>query len=193
MAATAGGGLALRIPKWVPGQPAMEVTLSVVFGIDPGSKVTGYGVVQDTESGLRCLAFGRVLAPANSPHAVRLEKIYEGLSSAIEAWQPDVVAVETVFASKNVRMALEASHARGVALLAAANSGALVCEYSPMEIKRAVVGTGAASKKQVQYMIEKLLCPQEKPKADEADALAVAVCHFNRVAGGIAQAQDHLQ
>jgi crossover junction endodeoxyribonuclease RuvC len=115
---------------------------------------------------------------------MRLERIYEGLSSAIEAWQPDVVAVETVFASKNMKMALEVSQARGVALLAAANSGALVCEYSPREIKRAVVGTGAASKKQVQYMVEKLLCPQEKPKADEADALAVAVCHLNRIAGG---------
>lgn len=162
--------------------------MSVVFGIDPGSKVTGYGVVQDTPDGFRCLAFGRILAPDIPSQAVRLERIYEGLSSAIEAWGPDVVAVETVFASKNLKMALEASHARGVALLAAANSGALVCEYSPREIKRAVVGTGAASKRQVQYMVEKLLCPQEKPKTDEADALAVALCHLNKVAGSIANA-----
>ena len=162
--------------------------MSVVFGIDPGSKITGYGVVQDTPGGFRCLAFGRILAPNTPSQALRLERIYEGLSSAIEAWQPDVVAVETVFAGKNMKTALEASHARGVALLAAANSGALVCEYSPREIKQAVVGTGAASKKQVQYMVEKLLCPQEKPKADEADALAVAVCHLNKITGAIASA-----
>jgi crossover junction endodeoxyribonuclease RuvC len=162
--------------------------VSVVFGIDPGCRITGYGVVEETDAGLRCLAFGRILAPHTPSQALRLERIYEGLASAIETWHPDVVAVETVFAGKNMKTALEASHARGVALLAAANSGALVCEYSPREIKRAVVGTGGASKKQVQYMVEKLLCPQEKPKADEADALAVAVCHLNKVTGGIANA-----
>jgi len=158
----------------------------VIFGIDPGSRVTGYGIVEETSGTLSCLGFGRIMAPVSGTRAQRLEKIFHGLSSALDSWRPDVVAVETVFAGKNVKSALEASHARGVALLAAANSGALVCEYSPTEIKRAVVGNGSATKRQVQFMVEKLLCPRDKPRADEADALAVAVCHLNRVAGAAA-------
>lgn len=160
--------------------------MSVVFGIDPGSRVTGYGIVEETAGALSCLGFGRIMAPASGSRAHRLEKIFQGLCAALDSWRPDVVAVETVFAGKNVKSALEASHARGVALLAAANSGALVCEYSPTEIKRAVVGNGSATKRQVQFMVEKLLCPRDKPKADEADALAVAVCHLNRVSGSTA-------
>ncbi len=159
--------------------------MSVIFGIDPGSRITGYGIVEDEGGALRCLGFGRIMAPHSGSRARRLEKIFQGLSSAIDSWRPDVVAVETVFAGRNVKSALEASHARGVALLAAANSGALVCEYTPTEIKRAVVGNGSATKRQVQFMVEKLLCPKDKPKADEADALAVAVCHLNRVTGGV--------
>ncbi len=158
--------------------------MSIIFGIDPGSRVTGYGVIQGAGSAMSCLGFGRVVTPASASRAQRLEKIYEGLIAAIETWRPDVIAVETVFAGKSVKSALEASHARGVALLAAARSGALVCEYSPAEIKSAVVGNGSATKSQVQFMVERLLRPEEKPSGDEADALAVAVCHLNRATGG---------
>jgi crossover junction endodeoxyribonuclease RuvC len=164
--------------------------LSVIFGIDPGSRITGYGVVEETGGGLRCLGFGQVRAPASGSRAEKLKKIYNGLSSAIESWRPDVIVVETVYAGRNVQSALEASHARGVALLAAAESGAQVCEYSPSEIKRAVVGNGSATKAQVQFMVERLLSPKKKPKADEADALAVAVCHLNRVTGGVVEQGD---
>lgn len=161
--------------------------MSVIFGIDPGSRITGYGVVEETGDGLRCLGFGQVKAPASGTRAEKLKRIYLGLTAAIESWQPDVIVVETIYAGRSVQSALEASHARGVALLAAAESGAAVCEYSPSEIKRAVVGNGSASKAQVQFMVERLLGPKDKPKADEADALAVAVCHLNRVTGGVSE------
>jgi crossover junction endodeoxyribonuclease RuvC len=157
--------------------------LSVIFGIDPGSRITGYGVVEDAGGGMRLLGFGQVKAGSSGSRAEKLKKIYDGLSSAIESWQPDVIVVESLYAGRNVQSALEASHARGVALLAAAESGAQVCEYSPSEIKRAVVGNGSATKGQVQFMVDRLLRPKDKPKADEADALAVAVCHLNRATG----------
>jgi crossover junction endodeoxyribonuclease RuvC len=152
-----------------------------ILGIDPGTRDCGYGAIETDGYEARVLDFGAVRSRDSSLPA-RLKAIYEGLQSVAESVQPDVVAVESAFFGKNVRSALKIGEGRGVALLAAAASGAEVVEYSPAEVKKAVVGTGRAHKSQVQKMVQTILGLSEPPSSQDAsDALAIAICHLHRL------------
>ena len=151
-----------------------------IFGIDPGSERTGYGCIESAGSRHRLVICGSLFAPARATFPEKLQIIHAGLKALLERHRPDCVAIEDIFYARNVRSALKLGHARGVALLAASQSGLPVVEYSPAEIKRAVVGYGRAEKPQVQDMIKLLLGLESKPSPhDVADALAVAVCHIH--------------
>jgi crossover junction endodeoxyribonuclease RuvC len=155
-----------------------------VFGIDCGTEITGYGVVETCDTGreprLVCKAMGGIRQAKTKTLPVRLEQVYRELMAQLTQWQPDVVAVEEVFYSVNAKSALKLGQVRGVALLAAACQGLPVAEYAPLRIKSAVVGYGLAKKEQVQFMVARLLELSELPEpADAADALAIAICHIH--------------
>ncbi|MEW6267280.1 MAG: crossover junction endodeoxyribonuclease RuvC [Thermodesulfobacteriota bacterium] len=154
--------------------------MSLVLGIDPGSQYTGYGLVARQGAGLKMVAAGRIAAKAGAPLPERLRQVFEGLTDILDRHGPDCVAVEDVFVAKNVRSAAVLGHVRGVVLLAAALSGRSVFEYSPAEVKVAVVGYGRAEKSQVGLMVKKILKARENLTEDAADALAVAICHANQ-------------
>jgi crossover junction endodeoxyribonuclease RuvC len=150
-----------------------------VLGIDPGSVVTGWGVVEAAGTSLIHLAHGTVATAGTHGQAARLERIYRGLEEVIESYNPDGVCVERVFFARNAQSALKLGQARGVAILAAARRSLAVHEYAAVEIKAAVVGYGHATKHQVQMMIASLLRLSGKLPADAADALAAAICHLH--------------
>jgi crossover junction endodeoxyribonuclease RuvC len=151
-----------------------------VFGIDPGSLVTGYGVVEEQGNRLQALAWGTVRTSSKHVLSERLKRIYDGLTEPLQTWQPDAVSVEQVFFADNPKTALTLGHARGVALLAVAHADVQLVEYSALEIKMAVVGYGRAAKPQVQQMVRHLLNLHAAPQpADAADALAAAICHMH--------------
>ena len=151
-----------------------------IFGIDPGSERTGYGCVETDGRRHRLIDCGAITALAGDDFPQRLEKIHRELSLLLARWRPDCVAIESLFYANNVRSALKLGHARGVAMLAAVEAGCPVVEYTPAEIKRAVVGYGRAEKHQVQQMIKLLLgLPKVPTPHDAADALAVAICHLH--------------
>jgi len=151
-----------------------------VFGIDPGSERTGYGCVETDGRRHRLVLCGAVKLPAGATFPERLRLIHEGLTALIGECRPDLIAIENLFHSVNARSALKLGHARGVAMLAAVQAGVQVVEYTPAEVKRAVVGYGRAEKKQVQEMVRLLLGLEAAPSPhDAADALAVAICHAN--------------
>ena len=152
-----------------------------VFGIDPGSIRTGYGCVESDGRRHRLVACGVIATKAGAAFADKLLAIHRGLAASIADARPDCIAIENVFHSANARSALLLGHARGVALLAAVEAGVPVVEYTPAEVKRAVVGYGRAEKPQVQRMITLLLgLPKPPAPFDVADALAVAMCHLHR-------------
>lgn len=151
-----------------------------VFGIDPGSERTGYGCVETDGSHHRIVVCGAISSPALASFPDKLLRIHRQLTAILEECRPDSVAIEDLFHSVNVRSALKLGHARGVAMLAAVEAGVPVFEYTPAEIKRAVVGYGRADKPQVQHMIKLILGLAEVPSPhDAADALAVAICHVH--------------
>lgn len=151
-----------------------------VLGIDPGSRVTGFGVVEAHGSRLCHLAHGVLRVPGELALELRLAELFHGLSEVLALWTPDAVAVEGVFAFRNARSALVLGHARGVALLAAAQGGRPVFEYAPAAVKRAVGAGGAASKEAVAKQMRAFLGLTGLLRADATDALAVAVCHLHR-------------
>ena len=151
-----------------------------VFGIDPGSERTGYGCIETDGSRHRMVVCGAISSPALMPFPDKLHRIHSQLTILLATCRPACVAIENVFYSVNARSALKLGHARGVAMLAAVEAGVPVFEYTPAEIKRAVVGYGRADKPQVQQMIKLLLGLAEVPSPhDAADALAVAICHVH--------------
>lgn len=151
-----------------------------VLGVDPGTITSGYGVVTEENHKLFYVASGGISPSAKHPFPKRLKKIYEELENVIHRYRPQVVVVEDLFVSKNIKSALKLGHSRGVALLAAMNAGLPVYEYSPAEVKQAVVGNGKAEKKQIQMMVKALLdLPKVPHPADAADALAAAICHIH--------------
>jgi crossover junction endodeoxyribonuclease RuvC len=151
-----------------------------IFGIDPGSERTGYGCVETDGRRHRLIACGAISAPAGDPFPHRLARIHRELGALLATCRPECVAVESLFHAVNARSALKLGHARGVAILAAVEAGCDVVEYTPAEVKRAVVGFGRAEKHQVQQMIKLLLGLDEAPSPhDAADALAVAICHLH--------------
>ncbi len=152
-----------------------------VLGIDPGTATTGYAVVEETEGGLQLIVLGVITTPAKTPLPSRLKQIYSDLEALIKEYQPDASAVEELFFSRNARTAMSVGHARGVTLLALADAGLPITEYTPMQIKQAVTGYGNAGKQQVQRMVKMLLNLSEIPRPDDAaDAAAVAVCYLHR-------------
>ena len=152
----------------------------LVLGIDPGTAITGYGLVREDDEGLALVECGVITTPAGQPLPQRLQTIYHGLAAIIGQYQPDQVAVEELFFSRNVRTALSVGQARGVVLLAAAEAGLPLHEYKPLEVKQTVAGYGGADKRQVQEMVRMLLHLEQVPEPDDAaDAVAVAVCHVH--------------
>ena len=153
-----------------------------IIGIDPGSGGTGYGIIETDGSTHSPVLHGAIQTSARKPFHERLLKIHNELNKILEREQADAMAIEEVFYAANVQAALRLGHARGVALLSAAEHGLTVHEYSPLEIKSAVVGYGRADKFQIQAMVRLLLNLPDLPSPDHAaDALAVAICHANRL------------
>lgn len=152
----------------------------LVLGIDPGTAITGYGLVKGEGDDLTLVAYGAITTSSDWPLPERLQRIYRELMALIEHQQPTAVAVEELFFSKNVRTALSVGQARGVALLAAANAGLPIHEYTPLQVKQAIAGYGRATKDQVQQMVRMLLALDSVPQPDDAaDAIAVAICHIH--------------
>ncbi len=151
-----------------------------IIGIDPGTRVTGWGVVEAVGASLHHIAHGTIATVGAPAQADRLSLIYRGVEEVIRAHHPDGMSLERVFFARNAQSALKLGQARGVVLLAAAHHGVAVHEYAAVEIKMAVVGYGQASKEQVQEMVTALLHVGGKMAADAADALAAAVCHLHR-------------
>jgi crossover junction endodeoxyribonuclease RuvC len=150
----------------------------LIMGIDPGTAITGFGLVRYTGGKFKLVECGAIRTEANMPLYKRLHIIYNDLSTLINEYQPQQYAVEELFFNKNTRTALAVGHARGVVLLAGVNAGLDVFEYTPLQVKQAVVGYGRADKQQVQYMVKTLLKLPVVPKPDDvADAIAVAICH----------------
>jgi crossover junction endodeoxyribonuclease RuvC len=152
----------------------------IILGVDPGASTTGYGVVVRQGSAISLLECGVVRTDPASALPKRLKEIYDGISEVLTRHKADVVAVEGVFYGKNARTTVILGHARGAILLAATMRDLPVAEYSPAEIKSAVVGSGRATKEQVQFMVQRLLRLKEPPRpSDAADGVAVALCHCN--------------
>jgi crossover junction endodeoxyribonuclease RuvC len=154
----------------------------VIMGIDPGSAVTGFGLIQSTSSGWEILHQGCVRAVRTEALANKLGRIYAALMDVIREYQPDLVVVERGFSGQNPHTAMVMGQVLGISLLVATNASLPVSEYSPREVKLAVTGFGSASKEQVQYMVKQLLGIEEVRLAQDAsDALAVALCHANKL------------
>jgi crossover junction endodeoxyribonuclease RuvC len=154
----------------------------IILGIDPGTLITGFSVLQVEKSRCAMLVCDIVKNSAKQSMPIRLKRIYDGLCEIIDKYHPDEFAIETAFYSKNAQSALKIGLARGVSILAAVNHQIPTAEYSPREVKKAVTGNGAASKQQVQFMLKKQLALNEMPKSlDASDALAVALCHSFRI------------
>lgn len=150
----------------------------IVLGIDPGTALLGYGVVADDGDGPRAVAFGALATAPSSAMPIRLAALYDQLTALLVEHAPTVLAIEQLFFARNVTTAFAVGQARGVVLLAAAKAGVEVAEYSPSEIKHAVVGYGKADKPQMQEMVRLILGLADPPRPDDAaDALAVALCH----------------
>ena len=149
-----------------------------ILGVDPGSRATGYGLIDKEGERLLFIACGVIQPPQNSPFPIILKELYQRLQQLIQLHQPEVIVLEDLFYSRNVRIALNLGHIRGVLMVAAINSGLPVAEYTPLEVKKAVVGYGRADKYQVQQMVKHLLGLSTLPQPyDASDALAVAICH----------------
>jgi len=150
----------------------------IILGVDPGTIITGFGIINFVKKEITYKESGIIKPSPKEDLSNKLKFIYKELSLLIRNFKPDVFCIETAFYGKNVQSAMKIGYVRGVAMVVAANNNIAVTEYSPREIKKAVVGNGAASKEQVQYMIRNLLnLEKEKIKLDETDALAAAVCH----------------
>jgi crossover junction endodeoxyribonuclease RuvC len=152
----------------------------VILGIDPGTAVTGYGVIKVSGNAVAWVDCGVIVTDTSQPLHKRLKIIYDGVCAKIDEHSPGRVSIEEAFYGKNVHTTLVLGHARGVAMLAAAQRGCEVAEYSPREIKKSVTGNGNAAKDQVEYMVRMLLKPPVgKLRQDAYDALAVAMCDFH--------------
>ncbi len=153
----------------------------LVIGIDPGTATTGYGLVRENQDGsLSAVDYGAILTPADLPMPLRLLELYNKIKEILFLHRPESSAVEKLFFQRNVRTAISVGQGRGVALLALAESGIDVMEFTPLEVKQAVVGYGGADKGQVQAMVKAILNMAEIPTPDDAaDALAIAICHLH--------------
>lgn len=157
----------------------------IILGVDPGTLITGFGIIKVQQSRHSILTYGIIRNSGNYPMPERLKRIYDQLCKVIEQYHPNELAIETAFYGKNAQSALKIGHARGVSILAAVNHNISTAEYSPREIKKAVTGNGTASKQQVQFMVKSQLKLRGTLKHfDVSDALAVALCHSFRITNG---------
>lgn len=161
--------------------------MTVVLGIDPGSRRTGFGVIDVAGSTLRYIASGIIRLPEKADLPERLGIIFQGVSEVITTYCPQQMAIEEVFFARDPRAALRLGQARGAAIVAGVNGELTIAEYSARTVKQAVVGTGAANKEQIQHMVMRLLNLPAAPSEDAADALAVAICHAHSVGQGSVQ------
>jgi len=152
-----------------------------VLGIDPGSRITGYGIIDKEGNRLIHVDNGAIFTDSQKDFPMRLQRIYRGLTEVIERFHPDAVAVENIFFANNVQSALKLGQARGAAIVAGVNAGLPVFEYTALQVKQAVVGHGRADKQQVQKMLKVLLNLPEVAQEDASDALATAVCHAHSI------------
>lgn len=157
----------------------------IILGIDPGTAISGYGVIQTDRSGrLKVLGYGAIRTAANLGMDQRLLQIYDGIQRLIDEYSPQCLAIEELFFNRNVTTALTVGQARGVVILAAAHRGLPIAEYTPLQVKQSVTGVGRAPKEQVGYMVRLLLGLAEVPRPDDvADALAVGICHAHNGLG----------
>ena len=163
----------------------------IIIGIDPGTRITGYGIIKYNNNSFIRIASGSINLPADKPIPKRLEIIYSELNKILKRHKPDEFAIETAFYGKNVQSAMKIGYARGVSILCALHNSVPASEYSPREVKKSVVGKGAASKEQVSFMIKTLLnIKSEKIKVDESDALAIALCHAFRMKTPVKKTKD---
>lgn len=152
----------------------------LVLGIDPGTAITGYGLVDEVGSQLVAVEYGVIRTPANSPLPERLASIYQALQDTLKQHRPTQIALEELFFSSNTRSALAVGQARGVCMLAGAHAGIPIFEYTPLQVKLAIAGYGRATKSQIQAMVRLLLNLDAIPSPDDAaDALALAICHLH--------------
>ncbi|MCD6485869.1 MAG: crossover junction endodeoxyribonuclease RuvC [Syntrophobacterales bacterium] len=150
-----------------------------ILGIDPGTRITGYGVVEKGQKGILNVAYGEIRMRRGEPLSACLKKIYNRLMEIIVEYAPDVIALEDIFYGKNVKSLIKLGQARGVVILAASHSSIPLYEYTPLEVKKAIVGYGRAEKIQVQHMVRVILSLKETLPLDASDALAIAICHSN--------------
>ena len=155
-----------------------------ILGIDPGSRITGYGVISARGHEIGFVACGTIRTGGDSDFSRRLLTIFRDLREVIETHHPEVAAVEDIFIDRNPRSALKLGHARGAAVVAAQHSGLSIVDYTPRRVKQCVAGYGQAEKSQVQAMVRTLLALDSPPSQDAADALAVAICHAHHAAAG---------
>ena len=151
----------------------------LVLGVDPGSKTTGYGLVEKTKDTLTCIHSGRVSPSGKLPFYERIHHIFKAMTEVISRYRPEELAIEDVFYAKNIQSSLKLGHARGAVLIAAVQCGVRIFEYTPLEIKKSVVGYGRTTKEQVRSMVRMILNLKTVPDLDTSDALATAICHLN--------------
>ncbi len=156
-----------------------------ILGVDPGSHVTGYGIVELLERGMTCPDYGEIRFSGGSALERCLPQVYDRLMEVVLREKPDAMAVEDIFYGKNVKSLIKQGHVRGAVILAGCHGGIPVYPYTPLEVKKAVVGYGRAEKFQVQKMVQAILKLPELPPADASDALAVAICHAHTHRGSM--------
>ncbi|MBQ3602774.1 MAG: crossover junction endodeoxyribonuclease RuvC [Clostridia bacterium] len=163
-----------------------------ILGIDPGYAIVGYGIVDYEANHFKVVDFGAVTTQAHTPFDLRLQTIYNGLSCLIEKYKPDAMSIEKLYFNTNTTTAIDVAQARGVIVLAAAQGGLDISEYTPLQVKQSVVGYGRAEKKQVQEMTRLMLNLQSVPKPDDtADALALAICHAHSAGSLLGQMKKY--
>lgn len=153
--------------------------MSIILGIDPGSRITGYGIIREVKQKLQYIDSG-CIRTTNGDFSQRLLQIFNGVCHLMDEYNPTEVAIEQVFTHKNPNSALKLGHARGVAMVACASHRIDLHEYSAREVKQSLVGYGAAEKEQVKQMVVNLLMLNKAPQSDAADALGIAICHIHR-------------
>ena len=151
----------------------------LVLGVDPGSRVSGYGLVEKKNDQMTCIHAGTISSSGKIPFYERIYKIFHSVTEIMTLYRPQELAIEDIFFAKNVKSAMKIGHARGAVLIAAAQNGIKIFEYTPLEIKKSVVGYGRASKEQVSSMVQIILELKTQPALDASDALATAICHLN--------------
>ncbi|MBU0479812.1 MAG: crossover junction endodeoxyribonuclease RuvC [Proteobacteria bacterium] len=158
-----------------------------ILGIDPGSRVAGYGIIDVVGNRMDYVTCGVIRVKTNTPFPDRLLEIHDGITQVIKNYRPEQAAIEEIFMARNPNSALKLGHARGVLILAGMQKGVSMAEYTARQVKQAVAGYGNADKKQVQHMVRIILSLLKSPSQDAADALAVAICHANHFLSGISR------